>query len=337
MSDYKPIIGITMGDAAGIGPEIIIKSLINATIYEACRPFVLGDLDIMRKAAKTTRTNLELKSVGEPEECEFRYGVVEVLDFNDIDIERWRAGTVDAMNGDAAVRYTKAAGLLALEGRIDGMTSAPLNKAAMNSAGHNYEGHTQILGELCESERYAMIMIMGRIRLMLLSRHMALREALDMVTYENVLGMLKLAHDTLIGLGFEEPLIAVAGINPHAGESGLFGDEEIKIITPAMKAAEEEGIRVAGPYPADTLFVKARKGIYDMVLTMYHDQGLMAAKLIGFGKVVTLLAGLPIIRTSVGHGTAFDIAWKNMAEHENMIIAVKTAAEFALRKKGLWD
>jgi len=229
--------------------------------------------------------------------------------------------------------YTQKAGNMAMAGTIDAIVSAPLNKEAMRKAGYSFEGQTQILAELTGSKRFGMILLLGSIRVMMLTNHMALRAACDAVSKERVFEMITLADESLRGFGIERPKIAVAGLNPHSGEGGLFGREEIEGSIPAIEAASANGIDVTGPVPADVVFVKAREGGYDLVLAMYHDQANMAAKLLGFGEVVTLLAGLPIIRTSVGHGTAFDIAGKGIADHTNFVRAIETAAELAGIKK----
>jgi 4-hydroxythreonine-4-phosphate dehydrogenase len=221
-----------------------------------------------------------------------------------------------------------------MAGEIDAIVSAPLNKESMRRAGYRFEGQTQILAELTGSERYGMILVLGNVRVMMLTTHMALREACDAVTKERVLSMLQLADDTLRSFGITKPKIAVAGLNPHAGDGGLFGTEEIDGSIPAIAQAVAQGIDAVGPVPADVVFVQAVDGDYDLVLAMYHDQANIAAKLLGFGEVVTVLAGLPIIRTSVGHGTAFDIAGKGVAREGNFRKAVEVAIDLARRKKG---
>jgi 4-hydroxythreonine-4-phosphate dehydrogenase len=213
------------------------------------------------------------------------------------------------------------------------MVSAPLNKEAMHEAGYQYEGQTEILGELTASKP-AMVMVVDRMRLMLFTNHMALRAVCDHVTKERMLDRIVLAHAALRDMGIASPRIAVAGLNPHAGENGMFGREEVDHIAPAIAAARATGIDAQGPFPADTVFLKSRDGAYDMTIALYHDQGLMAVKLVGFGRVVTLLIGLPLIRTSTGHGTAFDIAGKNVADHVNLLEAVRVAAEVARGKAG---
>jgi 4-hydroxythreonine-4-phosphate dehydrogenase len=330
----KPILGITMGDAAGIGPELILKSFATDRLYESCKPLVIGSLPVMEYYRDLFNSRLTFRTVRHPSESEFRFGTLDVLDLGLIDVTKLRIGEVAPEPGNAAVVYTKEAGRLALQGAIEAIVSAPLNKEAMRLAGHAYEGQTEILGELTGAKRYGMILLLGSMRVMMLTTHMALRKACEAVTREKVAAMIELADETLRTFGIKQPIIAVAGLNPHAGEGGLFGTEEVNGSRPAVEEAVRKGIRAVGPIPADVVFVKAKNGEYDLVLAMYHDQANMAAKLLGFGEVTTVLAGLPIIRTSVGHGTAFDIAGKNIAAEENFVRAVLAAAELAALKKG---
>jgi 4-phospho-D-threonate 3-dehydrogenase / 4-phospho-D-erythronate 3-dehydrogenase len=323
-----------MGDAAGIGPELILKAFATDRLYKSCRPIVIGSLAVMEYYRDLYKSHLGFQSVHHPSESQFRYGTLDVLDLGLIDTTRLRIGEVAAEPGNAAVVYTKEAGRLAMEGTIEAIVSAPLNKEAMRLAGHAYEGQTEILGELTGSKRYGMILILGSMRVMMLTTHMALRKACEAVTKEKVFAMIELADETLRAFGIKEPVIAVAGLNPHAGEGGLFGTEEVNGSRPAVEEAVRKGIRALGPIPADVVFGKAKNGEYDLVLAMYHDQANMAAKLLGFGEVTTVLAGLPIIRTSVGHGTAFDIAGRNIANEENFVRAVLAAAELAVLKAG---
>jgi 4-hydroxythreonine-4-phosphate dehydrogenase len=288
----------------------------------------------MERYRKMLHSPLEFNPVRSPTDAKYRPGILDILDLGLVDAEKLVIGVVAAEPGNAAVVYTKEAGRLALEGAIDAIVSAPLNKEAMRLAGHAYEGQTEILGELTGATRYGMILVLGTMRVMMLTTHMALRKACDAVTKEKVLQMIELADQTLRSFGIPRPRIGVAGLNPHAGEGGLFGSEEINGSAPAVQEAVKRGIAATGPVPADVIFVKAKEGEYDLVLAMYHDQANMAAKLLGFGDVTTVLAGLPIIRTSVGHGTAFDIAGKNVAKEGNFVRAITAAAEFAVMKRG---
>jgi 4-hydroxythreonine-4-phosphate dehydrogenase len=321
-------VAITMGDAAGIGPEITVKSLADPVAASWCVPFVLGDAGVLRHAARAVGVDAPVRCIGAPEDATGEPGVIEVIDAACIDLATHAWGRINPAYGEAAVRWTKEAGAFALEGRIDAMVSAPLNKEAMHDAGYSYEGQTEILGELTQSKP-AMVMVVDRMRLMLFTNHMAMRQVCDYVRTDRVLDRLVLADAALRDMGIETPRIAVAGLNPHASENGLFGREELDQIAPAIEAARARGIDAQGPFPADTVFLKARDGAYDMTIALYHDQGLMAVKLVGFGRVVTLLIGLPLIRTSTGHGTAFDIAGRNTADHRNLLEAVRVAAGVA--------
>jgi 4-hydroxythreonine-4-phosphate dehydrogenase len=327
MSD-RPRVAITMGDAAGIGPEITVKSLADPQAAGWCIPLVLGNAGVLTHAARAVGVAARIRTIGSPEEASGEPGVVEVVDSESIDLAGHRWGVINPAYGEAAVRWTKAAGKLCLDGRIDAMVSAPLNKEAMHDAGYSYEGQTEILGELTASKP-AMVMVVDRMRLMLFTNHMSMRQVCDYVRTDRVLDRLVLADAALRDMGIARPSIAVAGLNPHASENGLFGREELDQITPAVEQARARGIDAQGPFPADTVFLKARDGVYDMTIALYHDQGLMAVKLVGFGRVVTLLVGLPLIRTSTGHGTAFDIAGKNVADHRNLLEAIRVAAEVA--------
>ena len=332
----RPRVAITMGDAAGIGPEITVKSLADPRSVEWCVPLVIGDARVLERAMDATGTHLAIRRIAAAGDASGAAGTIDVLDDAAIDMATHRWGEVDPRYGEAAVRWTKEAGRLALAGEIDAMVSAPLNKEAMHAAGHSYEGQTEILGEMTGSKP-AMVMVVDRMRLMLFTNHMALRKVCDYLRTDRVLERLTLADAALRDMGIAKPRIAVAGLNPHAGENGAFGREELDAIVPAIEAARARGIDAQGPFPADTVFLKSRDGAYDMTLALYHDQGLMAVKLVGFGRVVTLLIGLPLIRTSTGHGTAFDIAGRNIADHVNLLEAIRVAAEVARGKAGSPD
>jgi 4-hydroxythreonine-4-phosphate dehydrogenase len=332
MADKLPRIGITMGDAAGIGPEITVKSLADPELYKRCNPVVLGDSRVIQAAVELTRAQFEVRSIDTEEMPDAAPGLIHVIDYQNVDPATYEMGVVNANNGDAAVHYTKEAGRMCLDGRLAAMVSAPLNKESMREAGHNYEGQTQILAELCNARRHGMALILGDLRIMLLTTHMALADAIARVKKDRVMTMVELAWELLEFIGVPDPVIAVSGLNPHAGEGGLFGREEIDEIIPAVEACKSKGIHVVGPLPADTVFHRANQGEFDLVLALFHDQGLMAVKLLGFGHAVTLLAGIPLIRTSTGHGTAFDIAGQNKADHTNLYKAIGLAAQLAAKK-----
>jgi len=330
----KPIIAITMGDAAGIGPEIVVKSLADLRWRSWCEPVVLGDLRVLQEAVARAGVSITLEAVSGARAAAPAAGKIRVIDYRNVDPGTVRMGVIDAKLGAAAVHYTREAARMALAGEIDGIVSAPLNKEAMREAGFDYEGATQIFAEEAGVTRYAMMLLLGEMRLMLLTNHMSLREALDKVTKARVHEKITLAHEALVEQGIATPRIAVSALNPHAGEGGLFGREEVDEIVPAIEQACREGINAIGPVPADTVFFKTKQGMFDLTIALYHDQGLGAVKLLGFGSVVTLLAGLPFIRTSTGHGTAFDIAGKGVADHANLLEAIRIAAELGgLRRR----
>ncbi len=328
----KPIIAITMGDAAGISPEILVKSLAEPVLREWCQPLVLGDRRVVVDAAARAGVTLDWQTVSSPAEIRAG-GAVPIIDYGNVDPRAFQIGVVAPALGDAAVHYTREAARLALAETIDGIVSAPLNKEAMRAAGHHYEGATEIFAEMAGVTRYAMVLLLGEMRLLLLTNHMSLREACDKITQARVYEKIMLAHEALLEQGIAAPRVAVSALNPHAGEGGLFGREEIDEIEPAIARARSEGVNAIGPVPADTVFHKTRQGMYDLTIALYHDQGLGAVKLLGFGDVVTLLVGLPFIRTSTGHGTAFDIAGTGKADHRNLLKAIRIAAELGLRRR----
>lgn len=328
----KPIIAITMGDAAGIGPEITCKSLLRPDIYEQCRPVVIGDAKVLEKIIGLYGLDLRIHRVENVEQGIYTCGTIDVLHSDDIDMEQLQYGELSAMCGEAAVKYTKMACQMAMDGQIGAMVSAPLNKAAMRMAGYHYEGQTQIIGEMTQSSNYGMLQLLGNVRTLMYTTHMSLEDACKKVTYEGILKKIRLASEGMKFFPIDNPLIAVSALNPHCGEGGLFGRQEIDAIEPAVRQAQSEGINVVGPIAADTVYVKARDGMYDLVISLYHDQSSLAIKLLGFGSVVTLLAGVPVIRTSTGHGTAFDIAGKNIASENNLYEAIKVAAELAAKR-----
>lgn len=328
----KPVIGITMGDAAGIGPELILKAAERPQLHEACRPLVIGSRAVMDCYRKLLRLDTRFNVVTQAGDALYQNDSLDILDTGLLDELEIKPGVINSTCGKAAVIYTQEAGRLAMAGKIDAIVSAPLNKESMRKAGYMFEGQTQILAELTGADKYGMILLLGHIRIMMLTTHVSLRQACDAATKSRVLSMIELSDSSLRSLGIEHPRIAVAGLNPHSGEGGLFGTEEVQEVIPAIRAAAGQGIDVQGPVPADVVFVKAKDGEFDLVLAMFHDQANMAAKLLGFGEVVTLLAGLPIIRTSVGHGTAFDIAGQGIAREQNLVSAIEAAVDFTKMK-----
>jgi len=340
----KPILGITMGDPSGVGPEITAKALGSAEIYNICRPLVIGDARVMEKAVKEAakRQDITIHPVTNVKDCRFEYGTIDVYDLCNVDIEKLKIGTVDAMSGHAAFSSVKKVIELALAGEIDATVTNPINKAALNLAGHHYAGHTEIYAGLTGTKDYSMMLAEGDFRVVHVSTHVSLREACDRVKKDRVLKVIELAHHTCKSLGIAEPKIAVAGLNPHAGENGLFGREEIEEIIPAIEAAIAKGIKVEGPVSPDTVFAKARGGLFDIVVAMYHDQGHIPFKVLGFQydkstgkwqtiKGVNITLGLPIIRCSVDHGTAFDQAWQGSANESSLVSAIEYGVKLALK------
>lgn len=330
----KPIVAITMGDAAGIGPEIVCKTLAKPDVYDVCHPIVLGDVRIIRDIIERCKIELMVNVITGPEEAQGVYGQIDVLDYGDIDLKEWKFGELSKSCGEAAVHYTKEACRMCMEGKADAMVSAPLNKAAMRMAGYHYEGQTQIVGEMTGSDNYGMLLLLGDLRVLMYSNHCSLEEACHKVKKDTVYSKISLIHRGLREITpLKNPVIAVSALNPHCGEGGMFGRQELDEIIPGIEKARENGIDAVGPVPADTVFVEAKTGKYDAVIAMYHDQANMAMKLLGFGNVVTLLVGVPVIRTSTGHGTAFNIAGQNIANEENLYEAVLEAAKLAAQRK----
>lgn len=328
----RPIVGMTMGDAAGVGPEIIMKALNDPALFEACRPFVIGDAKMLERAEGIVRTGLAIHRMAVLPEAQFQFGAVDCLDL-DLLPDGLPFGQVSAAAGDAAFRYLERAIQLANAGAIDAICTAPLNKEALHKGGHIYPGHTEILAELTGTADFAMMLAAPKLRVIHVTTHVGLLDAIRLVNPERVHNVIRLAHDTLKRAGYQTPKIGVCGINPHAGENGLFGygEEETKII-PAVERARTEGIDVTGPLPADTLFFRAARGDFDIVVAMYHDQGHGPIKVLGLEAGVNITVGLPIIRTSVDHGTAFDIAGKGIADDRSIKEALRQAIALAPKR-----
>lgn len=337
MTLQKPTIAITMGDPSGIGAEITVKSLQDAATYEQCKPFVIGDKKILERALEVTNVNLDLNPIQEPKDGKYTHGTIDVLDL-DLVTDELKWGDVSAQAGNAAFHYLKTAITLTNENKIHGICTAPLNKEALHKAGHVYPGHTEILAELTNTKDFAMMLSAPDLRVIHVTTHIGLMDAIKKIDSERVYKVIQMANDTLKKAGIESPRIAVCGINPHAGENGLFGngEEEEKVI-PGVEKAQEEGVNVVGPLPADTLFFRAKRGDFDIVVAQYHDQGHGPIKVLGLEAGVNITVGLPIIRTSVDHGTAFDIAGKNIADELSLKEALRIAIELAPREKALQE
>ena len=319
-------IGITMGDPSGVGPEIIVKALQEMGPEQRSATVVIGNLDLIKRADQLVRTGLNyVESLDVPAGC------VPVVHVPTKDQDKIRDGEITAAGGEAAYRYVERAVELALAGKIAVIVTAPLNKGAMHAAGHHYDGHTELLAHLTHAKSSFMLLASEKLNAVHVSTHTSLRNATERATTERVLATIRAGNDHFKLLGFASPRIAVAGLNPHCGEGGIFGREEIDQINRAVELAQQEGINVKGPISGDTVFYRATKGEFDLVVAQYHDQGHIPCKLIAFDETVNVSLGLPIRRTSVDHGTAFDIAWKGKASHVNMRAAVAYARMMADR------
>ncbi len=331
---YRPVIGITMGDAAGVGPEIIVKALRDGRLLRACRPLVIGDRAIMERAAAVVQAPVTVRGIGAPGEAMFVPGTLDVIDLNNLPRDLAFA-VVDARAGKAAYAYVERAVRLALAGELDAVATAPLNKEALALGGCPFPGHTEILSALSGSSEFAMLLLAKRLRVIHVSTHVPLRRACGLVKKERVLRTIRLAASAVRDLGVAVPRIAVAGLNPHAGEGGLFGAEEAAEIVPAVAAARAEGIDAVGPVSPDTVFYRAAvRRDFDIVVAMYHDQGHIPLKVLGFADGVNVTVGLPFVRTSVDHGTAFEVAGKGTADSRSMTAAIRTAAAMARTRRG---
>lgn len=325
----KPIIAITMGDANGIGPEVIIKALNTPSIYEECLPIVIGERKILENAkCKMQNARLEINSFKDVSEAKFELGTVDCLEVNNI--SELEMGKISQITGKAAIEYLEKAVELAQNHKIHAITTAPVSKEAINKAGFHFVGQTDFLASLTHIRKYAMMFVSPALKVVLVTIHLPLYKAVRVISKKKVLTTIRLTQATLKDyFGIKKPKIGVAGLNPHASEGGLFGQEEKKKIIPAIEVAQRKGIDARGPYPPDTIFYRAIKGEFDVVIAMYHDQGLIPLKLLAFDEAVNVTIGLPLIRTSPDHGTAFDIAGKNIANPQSMIEAIKLAARMA--------
>ena len=336
----KVRIGITMGDPAGIGPEITLKSLLQPVLYEMCEPVVIGDISSLEQAKSLLGLGVKINPIEDVDDGIYQLGTIDVIDMGLVDVKTLVVGKDSAAGGKAAFAYVKKVIELALAGVIDATVTNPISKGAINMAGHMYAGHTEIYAELTKTPKYTMMLAHHDFRVVHVSTHVSLREACDRVKKDRVLEVIKIAEQACLDLGIEKPSIGVAGLNPHSGEGGMFGREEIEEIIPAIEAARSEGITVDGPVPPDTIFSKSKGGWYDIVVAMYHDQGHIPLKLIGFvydrevGKWsaiegINVTLGLPIIRTSVDHGTAYDQVGKGLASELSLGNALEYAVSLA--------
>ena len=333
-----------MGDPAGIGPEIVVRALSHESTYQKCRPIVTGDANVMRKAVSLLGLDLQVNAVDEVKAAKFEYGTIDVYDLKCVDADSFEFGKVAAQCGNAAFVSIRKAIDLAMAEEVDGTVTAPLNKEALNLAGHHFDGHTEIYATFTHTKKYAMLLADEHLRVIHVSTHVPLRKACDLVKKARIIEVTELIDDACRQFGIENPRIGIAGLNPHSSDNGLFGDEEALKIIPAVAELAARGFNVSGPVPPDTLFAKAKCGQFDGCVAMYHDQGHIPFKVVGFNwnaetgkmdsvKGVNITLGLPIIRVSVDHGTAFDVAGKGIASEDAMMISIDYATKMAINRR----
>lgn len=355
-TDERPVIGITLGDPNGVGPEVIVKILSQEWVYERCRPLVIGHDEVIRQALPLARAAeaeaevqggrspgpcLDVHPIEHPDAGLFRHGAIDVINTAEVEIDRLVPGRVQSEAGRLAVESVKRAARMAMAGDIAAIVTAPINKEAMGHAGYDYAGHTELLAEITGTKRFRLALAFDGILVSHATTHVSLRDAIDRLSEEEIVITIDLVGNALAGMGVAAPRIAVCGLNPHAGEGGLFGDEEIRIIAPALENVREKagarGWRITGPLPPDTVFMRARKGDFDGIIGMYHDQGHIPVKAIAFDRTVNVTLGLPIIRTSVDHGTAFDIAGRGAADAGNLGEALRMAVKLVGEQWSIGD
>lgn len=344
INNSKPILAVTMGDPAGIGPEIAVKAFAEKQVYEQCRPILMGNAEVLRQIMEVIGIRLALNAITSVDQARFEWGTIDVLDHElegGASALRW--GEVNARYGDLAFRCVVSAIRLALEGKVDATVTGPIHKAAINAAGHHFSGHTEIYAHYTDTRKYGMLLADEHLKVIHVSTHVSLRQAIDLVKKPRIMEVVRLMDTALRQMGVENPLIGVAGLNPHAGDNGLFGSEEAEEIAPAVEALRAEGLKVEGPVPPDALYALANGGRYDGCVAMYHDQGHIPFKVVGFDwdkdkgtmksvKGVNITLGLPIIRTSVDHGTAFEVAGKGIASADALLLAMDYALRFCKAK-----
>lgn len=329
VSNDKPIVAITIGDPAGIGPEVTAKALTSDEVWACCRPLVVGDVGVMAKAAALAGGKLAFRAIADAKDARYDPAAPDVLDLHNVDMATLQPGKVAAEAGVAAAAYITRAVELARDGLADAISTGPINKAALKAAHIPFIGHTEMIAELLHSGEVTTMLATEGLRVVHVTRHVSLAQVAALITRDSVLGTIRLTDEGLRQMGFAQPRIAVAALNPHGGDEGLMGREEIEAIGPAVEAARAEGIAADGPIPADSVFFRAIRGEFDVVVAMFHDQGHIPIKTHGFERSITVTLGLPIIRTSVDHGTAFDIAWKGVASAESMVESIRLAAQLA--------
>ncbi len=332
---FKPLIAVTMGDAAGSGPEIIVKVLQKRGVQEFCKPIIIGDVKVFKKAIKIIGAqNMNVNVVERVEDAVDESNTMNILDLGNVDVEKLVYGKPSTMTGKAAAECIIKAVELAVSGRVHAIATAPISKEGLHMAGYPYLGHTEFLADLTRTKNYVMMLVVGNLRVSHVTTHVPLRKAIELIRKDRILKVIKLTYNALVNwFNISNPRLAVAGLNPHAGEGGLLGDEEIKEIRLAIEEAKSKGIEASGPYPPDSIFYRAYYGKeFDAVVAMYHDQGHIAVKMVGFMEGVNVTLGLPIIRTSPDHGTAWDKAGKGTTDETSMYNAIKLAAILAQNK-----
>ena len=329
MEDTRPLVAISTGDPAGVGPEISVKTLSKPSAYEISRPLLIGDRGVLERAAGVCGLKVEFHSVSSPGNGLYGSGIIDFVDMKSIDRADFMIGKVQAACGRASYDYIERAACLALQRAADAVVTAPINKEAITQAGVPFAGHTEILGSLTGTNHPLTMFETRDLRVFFLTRHLSLVDAVRAITRERVYGCILRCVDALKGLGIDDPLLAVAGLNPHCGDGGLFGDEEIRIISPAVRRAKTRGVPVVGPVPADSVFALALQGRFTAVLSLYHDQGHIATKTLDFERTVSVTLGLPFLRTSPDHGTAFDIAGTGKAQELSMESALSAAVRYS--------
>lgn len=333
-----PKIVITMGDSAGVGPEVIVKALSLPDTYKICQPIVVGDAKVLASVLQFSKSlaseeELRLNPIKDIRKARFNYGVIDLFDLGNIDIDRLKPGKIDPMCGKATFEYIKKGVEIVQSGKAKGMVTAPLCKKSMEDAGFSYPGHTELLAELTGTKDFAMMLVGGNLRVVLVTRHLPLKEVASSLSKEKVLLAIRLGVEAMKALGIDSPKVGVCALNPHAGEWGVLGKEEIETIIPAIEEARKKGIAINGPLPSDKGFYDTAGGRYDLAIAMYHDQGQVPVKLLSYTKSVNVTLGLPFVRTSPCHGTGFDIAGQNKANPQSFIEAIKLATKLLEKKR----
>lgn len=325
----KPFVAVPIGDPAGVGPEIVVKSVASKEVFDVARTVVIGDAKVLANACKIMNVDLRINKIEKPEDGDYSEGVLNLIDLDNIDMDQFEFGKVSGICGKAAFQYIQKSIELANEGLVDAVATTPINKESLRAGDINFIGHTEIFGELTNTEDPLTMFETNGMRIFFLTRHVSLRDMLDLIKKERIKDYVKRCLIALEKLGVKDGTMAIAGLNPHSGEHGLFGWEEVNEVTPAIEELQAEGYKVVGPIGADSVFHQAAIGRYNSVLSLYHDQGHIAAKTLDFEKTISITNGMPILRTSVDHGTAFDIAGKGIVSAVSMIEAILLAAKYA--------